>query len=180
MSFVGKFIEPSIVSSHFHFKEGDVVADFGAGSGFFLKFLSEQTGSEGKVYACEIQKQLVEKIEDFIRLSGLQNVSTLWCDLEESGGIKLSDSSLDAGILVNVLFLLEQKEVAIREMRRVIKTGGTLHIIDWAVAYGGIGPSTKNFVSKEKAVALLETLGFVLDREYVAGAHHYGLAFKKV
>ncbi len=180
MNIIGKFIDPAIVSSHFHFREGDYVADFGAGSGFFLKYLSEQVGDSGRVYACEIQKQLIEKMEELVRLGGLSNVSTIWCDLEEDEGIKLQRSSLDAGILVNVLFQLVERETALREMRRVIKMDGILHIIDWSTAYAGVGPSQSNFVSKEKAIPLIEGAGFSLEREYVAGAHHYGLAFRKI
>ena len=131
MNFVlpGRFVVPEVVSTHFHIKEGDVVADFGAGSGFFLKILSKSVGSEGRVYACEIQKYLVEKIGEFIRLNNLANVHPLWCDLEEINGIKLNDNSLDAGLLVNTLFQFEQKELAIKEIRRTLRPGGVLHVI---------------------------------------------------
>ena len=134
MNFVlpGRFVVPEVVSTHFHIKEGDVVADFGAGSGFFLKILSKSVGSEGRVYACEIQKYLVEKIGEFIRLNNLANVHPLWCDLEEINGIKLNDNSLDAGLLVNTLFQFEQKELAIKEIRRTLRPGGVLHVIDWS------------------------------------------------
>ncbi|MEZ4104491.1 MAG: hypothetical protein R3B60_04395 [Candidatus Paceibacterota bacterium] len=73
----GRFVVPDVVASHFFIKEGDQVADFGAGSGFFLKVLSEMTGSTGHVYACEIQKVLVEKLSEFIRINSLPNVSSV-------------------------------------------------------------------------------------------------------
>ena len=93
----GKFVVPEIVTSQFLLHEGDVVADFGAGSGFFLKALTGAVGPSGKVYACEIQKPLVEKLGEYARLQGLSNVSTLWCDLEELGGIKMADTRLMPG-----------------------------------------------------------------------------------
>ena len=93
-SLPGKFVSPEVVASHFHLKAGDRVADFGAGSGFYLKTLSNLVGPSGKVYACEIQKPLVEKLGDFVRLNGLSNVVTLWCDLEEPNGIKIQDGRL--------------------------------------------------------------------------------------
>ena len=55
------FVTPEIVVSHFHIREGDVVADFGAGSGYYTPELSRRVGN-GRVYACEIQKALVEKV----------------------------------------------------------------------------------------------------------------------
>lgn len=171
---------PEALVTHFYLKEGDRVADFGAGSGFFIKPLSLAVGQQGKVYACDIQKVLVEKLGDFARLAGLGNVHPLWCDLEEINGIKLPNQTLDAGILVNTLFQLEQKSLAITEMRRVLRPGATLFVIDWSESFGGLGPRTQDVVDKDAAIAIFEEQQFILDREYPAGDHHYGLAFRKI
>ena len=56
-----RFVIPSVVSSHFHIRDGDIVADFGAGVGNFIPELSKRAGPDGRVYACEIQKNLIEK-----------------------------------------------------------------------------------------------------------------------
>ncbi|KXJ97762.1 MAG: Ubiquinone/menaquinone biosynthesis C-methyltransferase UbiE [Parcubacteria bacterium OLB19] len=175
-----RFVVPEIVSTHFHIKEGDVVADFGAGSGFFLKPLSKAVGNEGRVYACDIQKQLVEKIGEFIRLNNLANVRPLWCDLEEENGIKLNSNSLDAGLLVNTLFQFEQKEVAINQIKRVIRKGGVLHVIDWSESFGGLGPRPQDVITKDQAVDLFEENGFLFEREFPAGDHHYGFTVRKL
>lgn len=182
MNFVlpGRFVIPDVVSTHFHFNPGDTVADFGAGNGFFLKPLSKAVGVDGKVYACEIQKQLVEKVGEFARLNNLSNVHPLWCDLEEVGGIKLPDGSLDAGILVNTLFQLEQKEAALHEIRRVLRPNGLLHVIDWSESFKGLGPQQNDIIDKEEAVSLCESMQFILEREYPAGDHHYGFTVRKI
>ncbi|MBP9836710.1 MAG: class I SAM-dependent methyltransferase [Candidatus Pacebacteria bacterium] len=182
MNFVlpGRFVVPEVVSTHFHIKEGDMVADFGAGSGFFLKILSRSVGSSGRVYACEIQKHLVEKVGEFIRLNNLSNVHPLWCDLEEVNGIKLKDNSLDAGLLVNTLFQFEKKEEAIKEIRRTLRPGGVLHVIDWSESFGGLGPRPQDVITKDKAINLFESLEFMLEREYPAGDHHYGFTVRKL
>ena len=176
----GKFVIPEIVTSQFLLNEGDKVADFGAGSGFFLKALNDAVGPSGKVYACEIQKPLVEKLGEYARLQGLANVITLWCDLEELGGIKIADNTLDAGILVNTLFQLQLKEVALEEMYRVIRPGGVIHIIDWSESFGGLGPQVSDVINKEKAIELLESKRFAFEREYPTGEHHYGFAARKI
>ena len=64
---VGRFIEPAVVSTNFHLREGDKIADFGAGSGYFTKVLSKLVGGEGTVYACEIQKNLVDTIGELAK-----------------------------------------------------------------------------------------------------------------
>ena len=173
-------MSPDLVTSHFHLKVGDRVADFGAGSGFFIKPLSEAVGAEGKVYACDIQKSLVEKIGDYARLTGLGNVHPLWCDLEEVNGIKLPNMSLDAGLLSNVLFQFEDKVTAITEIRRVLRPHGLVFVIDWTESFGGMGPQAAQVIDKAEAAALFETEQFILEREFPAGDHHYGLAFRKI
>ena len=173
------FVIPEVVTSHFHLKDGDVVADFGAGSGYFLRALSLRVGN-GKVYACEIQKNLIEKISEQVLSQHLSNIYPLWCDLEEADGVPIKSDTLDVGILVNTLFQLEDKQAASREMYRMIRTGGRLMVIDWTDSYGGLGPSAEHVCDETSAKNLFESHGFVLEHTYPAGAHHYGLAFRKV
>jgi ubiquinone/menaquinone biosynthesis C-methylase UbiE len=173
------FLVPDVVVSHFHIKEGDVVADFGTGSGHYLKALSMRVGS-GKVYACEIQKALVEKISTYVHAQQLLNIYPLWCDLEEPNDLKIVTDSVDVGVLVNTLFQIEHKETAIKEMSRTIHLGGRLIIIDWTDSFGGLGPAPDHVITAPTTTALCESLGFVLEQEFPAGGHHYGLVFRKV
>jgi ubiquinone/menaquinone biosynthesis C-methylase UbiE len=177
---LGRFVVPEIVSTHFHFKAGDAVADFGAGTGFYLRILSDMVGTTGRVFACEIQRQLVEKLSDTVRLQGLSNITPLWCDLEESGGIKLRNGVLDGAIMVNTFFQIDDKGACLRELRRVLRTGGTFQLIDWTESFGGLGPQPLQVVTKAAATDYFESAGFLLEREYPAGDHHYGLAFRAV
>ncbi|MEN9920698.1 MAG: hypothetical protein RL538_591 [Candidatus Parcubacteria bacterium] len=174
------FVVPEIVVSHFHLKIGDVVADFGAGSGYFLKALSTRVGPDGRVYACEIQKRLVEKVSEQARQLGLSNIYPLWCDLEESQGIKIKDGVVDVGLLINTLFQIQDKETAIAEMARTIRKGGRLVLIDWTDSASGLGPAAEHLVLPGEVSALCESNGFVLEQEFPAGGHHYGVAFRKV
>jgi ubiquinone/menaquinone biosynthesis C-methylase UbiE len=173
------FLVPDVVVSHFHIKDGDVVADFGSGSGHFLHSLALRVGT-GKVYACEIQKSLVEKISTYVHAQQLLNVYPLWCDLEEPNGLKIATDSVDVGILVNTLFQIEDKEMAIKEMSRTIHMGGRLIVIDWTDSFAGLGPMADHVVTAADATALCESLGFVLEQEFPAGGHHYGLVFRKI
>ena len=175
----GRFVEPAVVVSHFHLREGDSVADFGAGSGYFIKELAAAVGAEGRVYACEIQKNLLDTITEVSRKVGLQNVEVLWCDLEAPSGTKIEDEALDAAILVNTLFQLEDKPTAVTEMIRTLRSGAKLFIIDWSESFGGLGPQPDAVVSESAARALCEEAGLVYERSFDAGDHHYGIAFRK-
>ena len=176
----GRFVVPSVVATHFHLREGDAVGDFGAGSGFFLEILSQSVGYSGRVYTCEIQKELVEKIGTIVRTKGLSNVDPLWCDIEAEKGIKIADGTLDAGILVNTLFQVEEKNVCIKEIARTLRSGAKLFVIDWSESFNGLGPQPMQVVTVDQAKAIVESGGFVFDRSFDAGDHHYGLAFRKL
>ena len=174
-----RFVKPEIVSTHFHLRPGDKVADFGAGSGYFVRPLSKLVGSEGRVYACEIQRSLVETIADIVRQESTQNVEVIWCDFETEGGTKIDDGALDAGVVVNTLFQIGNKSAAIKEFVRTLRPGGKLFIVDWMESWGGLGPQPEDVVNDKEAVALCESGGLVFERDFDAGDHHYGLAFRK-
>lgn len=175
-----RFVQPEVVTTHFHLKPGDKVGDFGAGSGYFLKVLSEAVGPAGRVYACEIQKNLVETLGNKARTDGLANVDPLWCDLEHPGGIKIADGALDAGLLINTFFQFEDKAAGLREIGRTLRAGASFFLIDWSDSFAGLGPEPAAVVIEDTARAHAEANGFVFERSFDAGDHHYGLAFKKL
>jgi ubiquinone/menaquinone biosynthesis C-methylase UbiE len=175
----GKFVEPATVSSHFHLREGDKIADFGAGSGHYMKPLSEAVGKEGSVYLCEIQKNLVDALGIKASEAHLANVHPMWCDFETASGVKLVDGTLDAGLLSNTLFQLTDKDASLREIARVIRSGGKLFIVDWSDSFGGMGPTPNLVVVEEEAKKLAERTGFTFEHTFPAGDHHYGLVFRK-
>jgi arsenite methyltransferase len=175
----GKFAEPAIVVSHFHIREGDTVADFGAGSGHYMQGLSRAVGVSGRVYLCEIQKNLVEALGVRAQELRLRNVHPMWCDFETLGGTKLKDNTLDVALLSNTLFQIIDKPTSLREVARTMRSGAKLFIIDWSDSFGGLGPQPEHVVHEAEAKILAEDVGFTYERSFPAGDHHYGLAFRK-
>lgn len=173
------FVVPENVVTHFHVRPGDRVGDFGAGSGHFTKALARTVGGDGKVFAVEIQKQLAEGIAEMARTAHLQNIEIVWGDLEAPGGIKLANDSLDAGVLSNTLFQIEDKDTACAEMARVLRKGGKLFIIDWTESFGGMGPAPEAVVPEAAVKECATKNGLQFERTFPAGEHHYGLAFRK-
>ncbi len=177
---LGRFAEPSTIATHFHLHEGDIVADFGAGSGHYMEALSRGVGRSGTVYLCEIQNNLVEALGNKAREQHLSNVHPRWCDFEAPRGTKLADNSLDAGLLSNTLFQVQDKEVALAEIARVIRRGGKLFVIDWSESFGNMGPRPEDVIDEGKAQILLKHAGFTIERTFPVGDHHYGLACRKM
>jgi ubiquinone/menaquinone biosynthesis C-methylase UbiE len=158
-------------------REGMKVGDLGAGSGHYALAAAHIVGPEGRVYAVDIQEDILKHIRDVAQEKGVRNVETVWGNFEKLGGTKLKDASLDAVILSNTLFQLDHREGAIAEIKRILTSGGRLLVVDWAGAYGGMGPLPHRVVSEHVAEELFITGGFHKVKDFRAGPHHYSIVF---
>jgi len=175
-----RFLDPRLLASHFHIEPGSSVIDFGAGAGTFVPVVAEKVGTAGRVIACECQRPLVERIGSLAKSRGYRQVEPQWCDVEQAEGIRVTDETIDFGLLINTLHQLEIHENAIRELRRTLRSGAVVYVVDWIDSFGGIGPHTSQVLSRDRVIALFEGMYFIFEREYPAGAYHYGLAFRKI
>ncbi len=169
------FTDPLKNLKAFGLKEDDVVADLGAGTGFYAVAAGHMV-KRGKVYAIEVQKDFLMTIKDKVKEAHLSNVEIIWGDISKIGGTKLRDGIIDAVIASNVLFQVEDKGQFILEIKRILKPKGKALVIDWSQSsvMGGAA-----IVPKNKALEMFEKKGFVLDREINAGDHHYGMILIK-
>jgi len=155
------------------------VADFGSGSGAYILLMAEALSGTGHAYAIDVQKDLLRRTFNEARKRNLATVKVLWGDLERPGGSKLTDNSIDLVLISNLLFQVEEKAAVIAEAFRILRRGGRLAIIDWTDSFGGLGPDKRSVVSKDASYRLAENSGFVFLNEFQAGAHHYGIIFRK-
>ena len=157
-------------------KDDDIVADLGAGTGFY-SVAAGHLVPRGKVYAVEVQKDFLTKIKHKIAEARLHNVHVIWGDVEKIGGTKIGDGIVDVALASNILFQVEDKDKFLEELKRILKRHGRVLLIDWSSGSAAI--ASHQVISKEKARTSFEKKGFVLDREIDAGAHHYGMIFRK-
>jgi len=175
-----EFIKPEEVAKSFELRPGMVVADFGCGSGHYVVEAGKLVGETGKVYAIDIQKNLLEATKSRAEKAGLENVEIIWGDLEVKGGSKLGNGSIDFVILSNTLFQAENKQAVVEEVFRVLKDGGRVAIIDWHKKDGGaIGPRMDQRISQEETETLMEQASFKKVKEFTPAESHYGLIFSK-
>lgn len=160
--------------------DGMLVADFGTGSGHYAIAASEVVGNSGRVYAIDIQQALVKKVKNLAIAENRQNIDVLWGDIEQAHGTKLGDESVDAVIIANDLFQVEEKNNMINEARRILKPKGKVLVVDWSDSFGGIGPRAEDIVRESEARELFLGNGFEFMDSFDAGEHHYGLIFIKV
>lgn len=173
------FSDPENNIQQFGLTPGMQAADFGSGSGFYTFAIARAIAPNGKVFAVDIQKDLLQKLKNGAKQNQLSNVDIIWGDLEHLGGTKLRENSLDAITACNLFFQIQNKDSLCLEIKRVLRPNGRVLVVDWDGSFKGIGPIESDVISKIKMTALFLDHGFVLDREIAAGAEHYGLIFRK-
>lgn len=160
--------------------EDHIVADLGAGTGFYSIILGHMV-PRGKVYAVEIVKDFLTTIKNKSIQANLKNVEIIWGNVEKVGGTKIGDNIVDVVIASNVLFQVQDKDKFIAEIKRILKPKekgqGRVLLIDWIPESFRISP--KGALPKSKAREMLEKQGFVFERDINAGAHHYGMILRK-
>ncbi|MBI3572311.1 class I SAM-dependent methyltransferase [Candidatus Kaiserbacteria bacterium] len=153
------------------------VGDLGAGSGHYARAAAAIVGHSGKVYAVDIQEDVLKHAKSNVHERHHSIVETIWGDIERQGGTKLRDHLLDAVILANVFFQIENRDGLLAEVKRVMKPSGKLLLVDWAGSYGGMGPAPERVVSERKAEEFFINGGFHKVKDFRAGPHHYGIIF---
>ena len=171
------FADPVKNLKQFGLRENMIVADLGAGTGFYAIPAAKMVPG-GKVYAIEIQKDFLTTIRNKASEAHLNNIECLLGDVEKIGGTKLKDKIVDAVIASNILFQVEDKDKFIEEVKRILKPGGMLLLIDWSDNGSAIGPIIDKIIPKNQAREMFEKRGFVWSRDIDAGMHHYGIIFK--
>ncbi len=172
------FSDPRENVQHLALRDGMKVGDFGAGSGHYSRAAAAAVGLSGKVYAIDVQEDVLKHLKLNSDDMRHRNIETVWGDIEHPGGSRLRDASLDAAIVANVLFQLDSPQGLIAEVKRTVKPGGKVLVVDWAGSYGGMGPSPERVISEHAAEELFIGGGFYKVRSFRGGPHHYGILFE--
>ena len=173
------FTDPEKNVAELHLREGMIVADLGAGIGQHAVAAGNRVGEKGRVYAIEVQKDLLQNVKTAAKEAKLANIDVIWGDIEVLHGTKIADNSIDAVIITNVFFQVEDDEGMLAEAFRILKKGGKTLIVDWTDSFGGLGPHPKDVITEENARRMLGETGFAVERSFPAGDHHYGVIAKK-
>lgn len=158
-------------------REGMKVGDFGAGSGHYARVASTLVGETGRVYAVDVQEEVLKHLKLNSGEHHRRNIEMVWGNVERLGGTKLRDHSLDAVIVANILFQLEDRKGLVGEIKRTLMPGGKVLVVDWAGSYGGMGPAHGHVVTEHAAEELFIGNGFYKQKSFRAGPHHYGIIF---
>lgn len=169
------FSEPKATVLQLGLREGMKVADLGSGSGHYAHAAAAIVGHDGKVYAVEVREDMLKHIKESVHHRHRGIIEPVWGDIERAGGTMLRDQSMDAAILANVLFQTQDRRGLLAEIKRILKPGGKLLVVDWAGSYGGMGPTLEKVVPEHAALELCVEGGLHKVKSFRAGPHHYAL-----
>ena len=120
--------------------EGSVVADIGAGGGWFTIRLARRVGASGTVYAEDIQRQMLEATSRRVAREGLTNVRAV---LGTSEDPRLPPGALDAALIVDTYHEFDNPEALLRNIARALKPQGRVGIVDFKKDGLGPGPGPR-------------------------------------
>ena len=152
---------PSKALAALELKPGMVVADIGAGSGYYTSRLSKLVGATGRVYATDIQPGMIEMLNRRIQAEGLGNVTPVLGGMEDP---KLPPQSIDLAIMVDVYHELQTPQVFLQKLREVFKPGGRLVLVEFRKEDARVPILEVHKMSVAEVKTELEAEGFVLDQ----------------
>jgi len=173
------FLNPDIIVGEFGVVSGMHIADFGCGAGHIGILVAQRVGKDGHLLALDIMEDKLDSFKARAKAAGLENVETKRANLEVLGNTGASDDSQDMVLLINILFQSNKKLDILKEAKRVLKSQGTIILVEWKKSGGGLGPPNELRTDTNDMQALFVAEGFTLVRQFNAGQFHYGMIFRK-
>lgn len=161
------FVSPEKIIHEFGIMSGQRVVDIGSGSGHYVFPIAKLVGATGHVYAVDISEPALHRLKKEAEERRLENVDVILADVEAEG-IHLASDLVDTALLSNILSQLEDVTAVVREAKRILRSGGTLVVVDWADKLSA--DDVKSFIEKEDLTFL---------RKFEAGEQHFGMIFRK-
>jgi ubiquinone/menaquinone biosynthesis C-methylase UbiE len=141
--------KPDLIMDALGIGEGSVVADVGAGGGWFTVRLARRVGPNGTVFAQDLQPQMLEAIKRRVGREGLRNVDYVQGSLDDP---RLPPGRLDAVLIVDAYHELANPIELLRNVSASLKTTGRIGIVDYTLEGGGPGPPLNQRKSEKSVI----------------------------
>jgi ubiquinone/menaquinone biosynthesis C-methylase UbiE len=167
---------PEEVLGKLALKAGDSVADIGSGSGYFTVRFARAVGPSGKVYAVDIDRNMLEFVERRRKEEHLQNIQTVLADPHDP---KLPVSRrVDLVFICDTLHHISDRAKYYPLLARALKPGGRLVNLDFQKEPLPVGPPMEMKIARQEVIKEVEAAGFHLVREFDFLKYQYFLVFQ--
>jgi ubiquinone/menaquinone biosynthesis C-methylase UbiE len=153
--------EPDVALAVLKIPKGASVADIGAGSGYITERLSSAVGPQGRVYANDVQPQMLEILARRLAIRRIANVTLVQGTIDDP---KLPPASADLILMVDVYHELSQPQAMLRHLRESLKPGGRLVLLEYRKEDPSIPIKYEHKMTVAEAKMELEAEGFKLAK----------------
>ena len=153
--------------------DGSVVAEIGAGSGWFMIQLARRVGPGGRVYAEDIQPPMIEVMKRRVQRENLSNVTTI---LGTANDPRLPHG-LDVVLIVSVYGEMEDPVALLENAARSLKPQGCIGVVDFIPGGGGPGPAPNERVDPDTVIEGASAAGLTLVARDTIPPFSYSLVF---
>jgi ubiquinone/menaquinone biosynthesis C-methylase UbiE len=155
---------------------GMVVADVGAGVGYFTVRLGRRVGPEGKVLAVDVQPEMLSILKDRAAKAKLTNIQPI---LGSESDPHLPTAACDLILMVDVYHELSQPQKMLQKMRQALKNDGRLVLLEYRKEDPHIPIRSEHKMSVQEAKTELEAEGFKLEKTLNDLPRQHILIFRK-
>ena len=169
---------PDLIMDAMGIADGSVVADIGAGSGWFTIRLARRVGPQGIVFAEDVQQEMINAILRRVGREGFNNIRQV---LGTTNDPKLRAQSLDAALMVDSFHEVDAADrvTMMSNLGKALKPQGRLGIVDFRLAGTGPGPAPDERVSPDVVIEAAQKAGLKLIRQEPFLEYQYFLIFGK-
>lgn len=151
--------EPDVALDALGLKAGSTVADVGAGSGYMTIRMAKRVGPAGKVYANDIQPQMLSLLRQRLEREKIANVDLVLGTYDDP---RLPANAIDLILLVDVYHEFSEPQAMLRRMRESLKPGGRLVLLEYRKEDPSIPIRPDHKMSVAEAKTEVEAEGFTL------------------
>ena len=153
--------QPSRALAALDIRPGQVVADVGAGSGYYTVRLAERVGPNGKVFAADIQPEMLDLLRARVKRARLDQVELVRSTETDP---RLPEGVCDLVLMVDVYHELARPQEVLRKLRGSLKPDGRLVLIEFRKESPWVPIREEHKMSVKEARMELEAEGFRFDR----------------
>jgi len=169
-----KWQKPDQVIEALELSEGDVIADIGAGGGYFIGKFSKRVGNRGHVYAVDVQDIMITLLKERVKKDNFDNVTVIKGRFETP---MLPSKSVDIAFFSSVYKEISERIEYMKEVRKSLKREGKVAILEFYKDGGFAGPEYGDRIYESQVIEELEKAGFVLTRSFDFLPEEYFLLF---
>jgi ubiquinone/menaquinone biosynthesis C-methylase UbiE len=157
-------------------RKDSTVADIGAGVGYLTWRMARRVGPAGKVYANDIQPEMLQRLRQNIAEKGLANVETV---LGTGTDARLPAAAIDLALMVDVYHEFSHPAEMLQSIRRALKPDGRLVLLEYRKEDPSIPIRPEHKMSVQEVRAEIEPEGFRLEKTLETLPRQHILIFRK-